>query len=124
MTDAIWDQFSLIPPAANIRLTVALESLAKRGDENVPGRGFRWVGKSSPPSPQLIEMEAHGVVLTGHASLIEGRQQFFVTEIIVDELEEQVSPPKRRRQASDDRQGKFKFERPSVGHSPAEGEPK
>lgn len=125
MSDAIWDRFCGIPATANVRLTVALESLAKRGEGNVPGRGFRSVGKLSSAGPQLVEIEAHGVVLTGHVSPIEGRQQLFVTEIIVDDVEEPAAPaPRRKRQQADDRQGNFKFERSSVGRLPPEGEPR
>lgn len=125
MTDALWDRFCEIPAAANIRLTVTLESLARKGEKDVPGRGFRWVGKPAPVGPQLVEIEARGVVLTGHVSPIDNRQQLFVTEIIVDEVEESTAPPPRRkRQTGDDRQGNLKFERPSVAHSTSEGEPK
>lgn len=124
MTDAIWNRFCDMPQNANIRLTVALEDLARRGEKNVPGRGFRWVGKPTSARPQLVEIEARGVVLTGHVSPIDGRQQLFVTDIIVDEAEETAAPVGRKRRSPDDRQGKFKFERSSVGHSSSEGEPK
>jgi hypothetical protein len=123
MTDAVWSEFCRVPEKANERLTAILEFLVKNGEANLPGRCFRWVRKTAEVGSQLAEIEAKGVVLGGHVCPIDGRQQLFVTQIIVDEVEE-VTPPKRKRKTSDERQGKFKFDASAKGHSRSEGEPK
>ena len=123
MTNAIWDQFCRIPMLANVKLTAALEYLVDRGESDIPGGRFRWVGRSSSSGPQSAELEAHGVALTGHVSPIEEREQFFVTEIMVDEIEE-TTLPRRTRKMTDERQGQFRFERSSSGDSQSGGEPK
>ena len=120
MTNSIWDRFSHLPSAARARLTAALKDIAQFGAADAPGRAFRWVGRPVA-GLQTAELEAHGVVLSGHVSPVEDRQQFFVTQIIVDELEE-ADVPLRARRVTDDRQGKFKFEQPSSDKPPTEGE--
>lgn len=123
MTNPIWDRFSRLPLAAKARLTAALKDIGEYGVADAPGRAFRWVGRSVA-GPQLAELEAYGVVLSGHVSPIENRQQFFVTQIIVDELEDADAPLRvRARNATDDRQGKFKFEQPTSKKPSTEGEP-
>lgn len=122
MTDATWGDFLRLPLAPRCRLMAAMKSIAVHGVADVPGRAFRWVGRSGA-SPQLAELEAHGVVLTGHVSPIEDRQQFFVTKITVDEAEEE-DVPLRRSKAIDDRQGKLKFDNLVAEPSNWHGEPK
>ena len=122
MTSPIWDRFSNLPLAARARLVAALKDIAVHGVADAPGRAFRWVGRSVA-GPRRAELEAYGVVLSGHVSPIEDRQQFFVTEIMIDELDEEDVPSSRRK-ATDDRQGKFKFDRSTLDGLNSQGEPR
>ena len=110
MTGETWLKFAQVPETANIRLTAMLDLLAQRGEEDFPGRSFRWVGTAGGQMARNVEIEACGVVLMGHVSPAEGREQLFITKIRVDEAEEGSLPQRRKKAAFDSRQGILRFD--------------
>ncbi|MEH3036189.1 MAG: hypothetical protein PGN23_06815 [Sphingomonas adhaesiva] len=110
MDDDLWDRFrTLVPAAANERLTVKLEHLAQRGEADMPRPRLRWDQASVEPGGAVASLEARGTVIRGTVSTIEGRRHLFVRSIAVDPAEERPATPRRRGKPPDERQGRLKL---------------
>jgi hypothetical protein len=105
MCETDWSKFRHgIASEANERLTVVLESFSEDGEAELPRGSFRWFARTSsdPVGVEMGAFEARGVVLQGRRAVIDGRDAFFVTNIVND-----APPPlpaKRKRRERDDRQ--------------------
>lgn len=110
MCESEWNIFrNEIPPEANERLTVILESFCQDGASDLPRGCFRWFGPAvgDPAGVEIGAFEARGVVLRGRRAFSNGRDAFFVTKITID-----AQPPSKRggrRRTRDERQSDLPF---------------
>lgn len=90
MCEQEWVRFkSGISYQAYFRLTASLEKFCEDGPDDLPRRSFRWLSSygRDPGAARQGAFEAHGVVLHGRHGVTEGRDTFFVTDIVEDPLD-------------------------------------
>jgi len=112
MCESVWVRFrNDIPYRAYFRLSSFFKIFCEQGEDDLPRRSFRWLSRSAagPHGAGQGTFEAHGVVIQGHHAVVQGRDQFFVTEIIEDPADSDPEPPQ-------DRQRSLPLNPPRQGH--------
>lgn len=115
MREVDWRQFCSLPNAANDRLTVVLDHFCAHGEGDLPRSAFSWMSASAsdPKDVRCGAFEARGVVIHGRRASSDARNIFFVTRITVDQPPD--VQPRRRKRASDPRQGALPFNKTDKG---------
>src|SRR5687768_2327356 len=81
MCEREWVRFrNEIPSRAYFRLRAVIERFCEQGEDDLPGRSFRWLSRSAdtPGAARQGFFEAFGVVIHGRHGVTEGRDTFFV----------------------------------------------